>query len=139
MTPPATEEARLITGMSALTRARNVGAAALPVVGPLKTVLAVCVVNVNERAGVEVGLATAVVNSGARLPELNDVTVPPPPPPPGPINAQVLVPEQYLYCEEVKSHIVGCCVPEIAGVQLGNGSVEVRMRVTCPLVLPCCA
>jgi hypothetical protein len=63
--------------------------------------------SVNDNAGVEVGAVTLVVNSGTRLPELKEVTVPPPPPVPGPMAAQVLVAEQYIYLLVVKSQIVG--------------------------------
>jgi hypothetical protein len=44
-------------------------------------VFALCVSNVNDNAGVVVGVATEVVKSGLRLPELKLVTVPDPPPP----------------------------------------------------------
>jgi hypothetical protein len=64
-------------GKSAATRARNVGAAGPPEVGPANTVFAVCVFNANVKAGVVVGVATDVVNNGLRFPEEKDVTVPP--------------------------------------------------------------
>jgi hypothetical protein len=63
-------------GKSAATRARNVGAAGPPEVGPANTVFAVCVFNANVKAGVVVGVATDVVNNGLRFPEEKDVTVP---------------------------------------------------------------
>jgi hypothetical protein len=50
-----------ITGMSAATRERNVGAAAPPLVGPAATVLAVWLVIVNVRSGEVVGAVTAAV------------------------------------------------------------------------------
>jgi hypothetical protein len=40
VTPPAEEDARLMAGMSALTKLLNVGAAAAPVVGPPRTLFA---------------------------------------------------------------------------------------------------
>ena len=67
----------VIEGRSAATRVRNVGAAALPVVGPQSTVFAVWVDREKDKAGVVVAVATEVVNSGARLPALKLVTVPP--------------------------------------------------------------
>ena len=66
--------------MSVETNARNVGVAAPPDVGPANTVLAFCVLSANESAGVVVGVATEVVNSGERLPEEKEVTEPLPPP-----------------------------------------------------------
>ena len=63
--------------MSAATSARNVGPAAPPDVGPANTRLAFCVLNANVKAGVVVGVATDVVNSGERLPEEKEVTEPP--------------------------------------------------------------
>jgi hypothetical protein len=107
VTPPLVADAKLMIGMSALTSARNVGATAAPVVGPANTKFADCVDSVNVNAGVDVAVATEVVNSGVRLPALNEVTVPPPPPPPGPIKAQVLVPLQYLNCCVEMSQMVG--------------------------------
>jgi hypothetical protein len=65
-------------GKSAATNARNVGAAAVPVVGPAHIVLAVCVVNAKEIAGVVVGVATDTVAIASILPELTLVTVPVP-------------------------------------------------------------
>ena len=67
-------------GKSAATRARNVGVAAPPDTGPANTVLGLCVFNEKDSAGVVVGVATEVVNSGERLPEEKEVTEPPPPP-----------------------------------------------------------
>ena len=109
VTPPRADDARLAAGTSDDTSARNVGATAPPVAGPANTVPAVCVDNVNDSAGVLVGALTLVVNSGERFPALKVVTVPPPPPPPGPISAQVLIAEQYLYCCAVRSQMVGSC------------------------------
>jgi hypothetical protein len=63
-------------GKSAVTRARNVGAAATPVVGPAKTVFAVCVFSANVKAGVVVAVATDDVTILLMLPALNEVTVP---------------------------------------------------------------
>lgn len=54
--------------------ARNVGVAGEPVKGPAKNVAAVCVFNVNVRAGVDVAVATDVVNTGLRLPAENEDT-----------------------------------------------------------------
>ena len=67
-------------GRSAATRARNVGVAATPDVGPANTRFADWVFKEKESAGVVVGVATDVVNSGERLPEEKEVTEPPPPP-----------------------------------------------------------
>lgn len=55
----------------------NVGAAGLPVKFP-NTVFAAAVESVNVRAGVEVAVATEVVNSGDSVPALKLVTVPAP-------------------------------------------------------------
>ena len=62
--------------MSAATNARNVGAAALPVVGPANTRFAVCVFRLKDSAGVVVVVASLVVNSGERSPAEKSVTVP---------------------------------------------------------------
>jgi hypothetical protein len=56
---PVTPVTKLIGGISAATRARKVGAAAAPVVGPAATVLADCEVTVKVNKGVEVGEVTA--------------------------------------------------------------------------------
>ena len=66
-------------GMSAVTRDRKVGAAALPVVGPANTAFAVCVDKVKVKAGVVLEVATPDVNKGERSPAVKLVTVPPPP------------------------------------------------------------
>lgn len=63
---------------SAATSVPHVGVAAPPEVGPRKNVLADCVFNANVKAGVVVAVATLVVNSGDRLPALNEVTLPAP-------------------------------------------------------------
>ena len=65
-------------GMSPDTRARNVGFAAAPVIGPAQIVFAVCVESVNVNAGVVVGLATAAVAIESKLAALKLVTVPDP-------------------------------------------------------------
>jgi hypothetical protein len=57
----------------------NPGAAEDPDVFP-NSVPAAAFDNANERAGVVVAVATEAVNSGLRLPELNEVTVPDPAP-----------------------------------------------------------
>jgi len=61
VTPPAADDARLMTGISAATKLRKVGTAAAPVVGPAATVLALCGVMVKVRTGVDVGEVTAAV------------------------------------------------------------------------------
>jgi len=68
--------------MSAATSARKAGVAAPPVVGPAKTVLAVCVFSAKVKLGVVVGLAIVMSSSEARLLVVTFVTVPLPPPPP---------------------------------------------------------
>jgi hypothetical protein len=68
-------------GKSAATKERNVGVAATPDVGPANTRFADWVFKVKDSAGVVVGVATDVVNSGERLPEEKEDTVPEPPPP----------------------------------------------------------
>lgn len=65
-------------GISAATRARNVGAAAAPVVGPAQTVFAVWVERAKVSAGVVVEVATEVVAILSILPALKLVTVPNP-------------------------------------------------------------
>jgi hypothetical protein len=64
-----------IFGMSAAISVRNVGAP-VPEVGPANIVWAPCVFKLNDNAGVLVGFATLVVNTGDRLPELKFVSVP---------------------------------------------------------------
>jgi hypothetical protein len=64
-------------GMSAVTRARNVGVATPPDTGPAHTVLAVCVLNEKVKAGVVVAVATDDVTMLSMFPALKDVTVPP--------------------------------------------------------------
>jgi hypothetical protein len=64
-------------GMSAATRARNVGVATPPDTGPAHTVLAVCVLNAKVKAGVVVAVATDDVTILSIFPALKDVTVPP--------------------------------------------------------------
>jgi hypothetical protein len=66
----------LTVGRSATTRARKVGVAAAPVVGPAKTVFSVCVANANVNAGVVVEVATDEVIILSMFPALKDVTVP---------------------------------------------------------------
>ena len=66
-------------GISAATSDRNVGAPVAPF-GPAKTLFAAWLVKLNERVGVVVAVATLVLNSGERLPELKLVTVPVPDP-----------------------------------------------------------
>lgn len=133
VTPPATLDARLMTGMSADTSERNVGVAAAPLPGPAYTRFAACVGIVNARFGVLVGFVTAVVNSGDEVPDtLNEDTLPPPPPPP-PVFVQVFgVGPQYLSCCAVMSQMMGSCVPEMAGVQFGRGSTDESTSVTLP-------
>ena len=65
-------------GISAATIVLNTGAPADPF-NPAKNVLADCDVNVNDKAGVVVGVPTDVVNKGDKLPDVKLVTVPLPP------------------------------------------------------------
>src|SRR5215831_9877016 len=83
----------------------------------------------NARFGVVVGLVTLTLKSGVVVPDTLTFDTPPPPPVPGPIAAQVLCPEQYMYLPAVRSQIVAICWPVAGGSQFGSGSVEVLMSV----------
>jgi hypothetical protein len=63
-------------GMSAATRARNVGVAATPEAGPAHTRLADCVESEKEIAGVVVFVPTVTVAMESMFPEVTAVTVP---------------------------------------------------------------
>jgi hypothetical protein len=76
ITPPLADEARLICGMSALTRPRHVGRFAAPDVGPANTQFALCEVVVKTICGVVVGLFTAAVKNGVEPLTLTTDTVP---------------------------------------------------------------
>ena len=73
--PVSVPAAAGITGMSAATRARNVGAPVEPF-GPANTVFAAALLSVKLKAGVVLAVVTLVVNSGDRVPALKLVTVP---------------------------------------------------------------
>ena len=72
-------------GISAVTSARNVGVAELPVVGPASTVLAVCVTSVGasvpELVTGEPGTVELYRTPGIDKPTLVTVPLPPPPAP----------------------------------------------------------
>src|ERR1039458_8662414 len=77
-TPAKPAHVSNVAGRSAATMARNVGAPGPPDTGPRSAAFCACVFKAKDNAGVELPLATEVVNSGLRFPALNDVTVPVP-------------------------------------------------------------
>src|ERR1039458_1167087 len=77
-TPAKPAHVSNVAGRSAATMARNVGAPGPPDTGPRSAAFCACVFKAKDNAGVELPLATEVVNSGLRLPALKVVTVPVP-------------------------------------------------------------
>lgn len=134
VTPPLALEARLMGTTSALTIARNVGAAALPVVGPANIVLAVCVASVPVNVPVPVtGEPLTVMKLGSASP--TDET------PPGGV-AHVASPRQNvveLAAVPPFKFVTGRLpvtppAPEVARLIAGRSAPTIARRAKAPVV-----
>jgi hypothetical protein len=104
------------------------GAPAPPLAGPANTEFCAALLRVNDNAGVVVGAATLVVNSGDRLPEENEVTVPDPPPPPTAVKDTLLPITLNVTVALLTKFTLGMTVPFMRTEEPAPIAASIRMK-----------